>query len=381
MSADATPPLKRLSGLGQSVWVDFLSRESIRGGHLRELIDEYSVVGATSNPTIFEKAMSTGSAYDEQLHALADLDPTHPADLEQSFWALAEQDIKDACDLFRPVWESSGRRDGYVSLEVDPRLAYETLRTFREAMHLHETVERPNLMVKIPATRPGLAAIEDVIAKGHSINVTLIFSLRRYAEVAESYIRGIERLVAEGGDPSTVASVASFFVSRIDTEADRRLDELDSAGTGGAPDGLKGKLAIANARLAYRHYLEAFGGPRWEYLVGKGATSQRVLWASTSTKNPAYPDTLYVDELIGPDTVNTMPEETIKAYQDHGSPQPRLQSGVEDAERLLVELERVGVDYDDVTATLEREGVEKFSESFEQLLQALRAKQESLAPA
>jgi transaldolase len=379
MSADATPPLKRLSGLGQSVWVDFLSRESIRGGHLQELIDGYSVVGATSNPTIFEKAMSSGSAYDEQLHELADQDP--PADVEQSFWALAQQDIKDACDLFRPVWESSGRRDGYVSLEVDPRLAYETLQTFREAMHLHKTVDRPNLMVKIPATRPGLAAIEDVIAKGHSINVTLIFSLQRYAEVAESYIRGIERLVAEGGDPSTVASVASFFVSRIDTEADRRLDELDSAGAGGAPDELKGKLAIANARLAYRHYLEAFSGPRWEYLVGKGATSQRVLWASTSTKNPAYPDTIYVDELIGPDTVNTMPEETIKAYQDHGSPQPRLQSGVEDAERLLVELERVGVDYDDVTATLEREGVEKFSESFEQLLQALRAKQESLAPA
>jgi transaldolase len=381
MPSDAPPPLKRLSGLGQSVWVDFLSRESIRGGHLQELMDDYSVVGATSNPTIFEKAMSSGSAYDEQLHELADLERGHPADLEQSFWALAEQDIKDACDLFRPVWESSGRRDGYVSLEVDPRLAYETLRTFREAMHLHETVDRPNLMVKIPATRPGLAAIEDVIAKGHSINVTLIFSLRRYAEVAESYTRGIERLVAEGGDPRKVASVASFFVSRIDTEADRRLDELDRARAGGAPDELKGKLAIANARLAYRHYLEAFSGPRWEYLVSKGATPQRVLWASTSTKNPAYPDTLYVDELIGGETVNTMPEETIKAYQDHGDPQQRLESGLPEAERLLAELERVGVDYDDLTKTLEREGVEKFSKSFEQLLQALRTKQESLAPA
>jgi transaldolase len=381
MPSDAPPPLKRLSGLGQSVWVDFLSRESIRGGHLQELMDDYSVVGATSNPTIFEKAMSSGSAYDEQLHELADVERGHPADLEQSFWALAEQDIKDACDLFRPVWESSGRRDGYVSLEVDPRLAYETLRTFREAMHLHETVDRPNLMVKIPATRPGLAAIEDVIAKGHSINVTLIFSLRRYAEVAESYTRGIERLVAEGGDPRKVASVASFFVSRIDTEADRRLDELDRARAGGAPDELKGKLAIANARLAYRHYLEAFSGPRWEYLVSKGATPQRVLWASTSTKNPAYPDTLYVDELIGGETVNTMPEETIKAYQDHGDPQQRLESGLPEAERLLAELERVGIDYDDLTNTLEREGVEKFSESFEQLLQALHTKQESLAPA
>jgi len=228
MPADAASPLKRLSDLGQSVWVDYLSRESIRGGHLQELIDEDSVVGATSNPTIFAKAMSSGNAYDEQLHELADRNPTHPANLEQSFWALAQQDIKDACDVFRPVWERSGRRDGYVSLEVDPRLAYETLQTFREAMHLHQTVDRPNLMVKIPATRPGLAAIEDVIAKGHSINVTLIFSLQRYAEVAESYIRGIERLVAEGGDPRAVASVASFFVSRIDTEADKRLEALDA---------------------------------------------------------------------------------------------------------------------------------------------------------
>jgi transaldolase len=365
-----TGPLQRLSALGQSVWVDYLSRDSIRGGHLQQLIDDRAVVGATSNPTIFQKAMSEGNAYDEQLHELAAGD----GDIAASFWALAERDIKDACDVFRPVWESSGRRDGYVSLEVDPRLAYETLRTFREAMNLHETVDRPNLMVKIPATKPGLAAIEDVIAGGHSINVTLIFSLSRYAEVAESYVRGIERLVAEGGDPRGVASVASFFVSRIDTEADRRLEEV------GAKQ-LQGKLAIANARLAYRHYLEVFSGPRWDYLVGKGATPQRVLWASTSTKNPDYPDTLYVDELIGADTVNTMPEETIEAYQDHGSPEPRLQSGIAEAEQLLEELGRVGVDYDDVTETLEREGVEKFSESFDELLAALRAKQESLAPA
>ena len=204
------------------MWVDFLSRESIRGGHLQELIDDYAVVGATSNPTIFQKAMSSGDAYDEQLHELA----AQSADVYETFWALAEQDIRDACDRFRPVWDGGGARDGYVSLEVDPRLAYDTLQTYREAIRLHESVDRPNLMVKIPATKPGLAAIEDVIAKGRSINVTLIFSLARYAEVAESYIRGIERLVAEGGDPGTVASVASFFVSRIDTEADRRLDEV-----------------------------------------------------------------------------------------------------------------------------------------------------------
>jgi transaldolase len=375
MPSDAPSPLERLSELGQSVWVDFLSRESIRGGHLQELIDENSVVGATSNPTIFEKAMSSGDAYDEQLHELADRDPAHPADVEETFWALAEQDIGDACDLFRPVWDGGGGRDGYVSLEVDPRLAYDTLQTFRSAMRIHDSVERPNLMVKIPATKPGLAAIEDVIAKGRSINVTLIFSLQRYAEVAESYIRGIERLVAEGGDPRAVASVASFFVSRIDTEADRRLEEV------GAPKELQGKLAIANAKLAYAHYLDAFSGPRWDYLAGKGATPQRVLWASTSTKNPAYPDTMYVEELLGPDTVNTMPEDTIKAYQDHGDPQSRLQSGLDEAKALLEKLGQAGVDYDDLTDTLEREGVEKFSDSFDQLLASLRAKQQSLAPA
>jgi len=370
MSSNAATPLQRLSGLGQSVWVDFLSRESIRGGHLQQLIDEFSVVGATSNPTIFQKAMSEGDAYDEQLNELA----AAGADTGESFWTLAKQDIQDACDLFHPVWEATGRRDGYVSLEVDPRLAYETLQTFREAISLHESVDRPNLLVKIPATKPGLAAIEDVIAKGRSINVTLIFSLARYAEVAESYTRGIERLIAEGGDPSAVASVASFFVSRIDTETDRRLDELDPV-----PAQLKGKLASANARLAYRHYLQAFSGPRWEYLAGKGATPQRVLWASTSTKNPAYPDTMYVEELIGPETVDTMPEETIEAYQDHGEPRVRLQSGLEEAERLLHELERLGVDYEDITDTLEREGVEKFSDSFDQLLEALAAKRKSLA--
>ena len=371
MPSDTSSPLERLSDLGQSVWVDFLSRESIHGGHLQELIDDYSVVGATSNPTIFEKAMTTGDAYDEQLQELAEKDTS----VEQTFWLLAEQDIRDACDLFHPVWDGGGGRDGYVSLEVDPRLAYDTLQTYREAIRIHESVDRPNLMVKIPATKPGLAAIEDVISKGRSINVTLIFSLARYAEVAESYIRGLERLVAEGGDPGPVASVASFFVSRIDTEADRRLDEVK------APQDLKGKLAIANARLAYAHYLEAFSGPRWEYLAGKGASPQRVLWASTSTKNPAYPDVLYVEELIGPDTVNTMPEETIKAYQDHGEPQQRLQSDLDGAHALLEELKRVGVDYHDVTETLEREGVEKFSESFAELLHSLGEKQKSLAPA
>jgi transaldolase len=369
MPSPTLSPLHRLSALGQSVWIDFLSRESIRSGHLQRLIDEDAVVGATSNPTIFQKAMSSGDAYEEQLRELA------TDDVEQVFWALAMQDIREACELFHPIWEQGLGRDGYVSLEVDPRLAYDSLRTFREAMRLHDTVDLPNLLVKIPATKPGLAAIEDVIAKGRSINVTLIFSLKRYAEVAESYVRGLERLVAEGGDPRKVASVASFFVSRIDTEADRRLDEL------GGHDELKGRLAVANAKLAYRHYRHTFQGPRWEYLASKGATPQRVLWASTSTKNPDYPDTLYVDELIGPDTINTMPEETVMAFQDHGSPRPSLQDALADAAAVLDELAAAGVDYDDVTDTVEREGVEKFEGSFHELLDSLSAKLVTLAPA
>jgi transaldolase len=371
MPSDSSNPLQRLSELGQSVWIDFLSRQSNRDGHLQELIDEDSVVGATSNPSIFQKAMAEGAAYDDQLAGLA----KEGLSAEECFWALAEQDIREACDLFAPAFEASAHRDGYVSIEVDPRLAYDTLATFREAMRLHETIDKPNLMVKIPATKPGLGAIEDSIAKGRSINITLIFSLERYAEVAESYVRGLERLVAEGGDPTKVASVASFFVSRIDTEADRRLEEV------GAPKELQGKLAIANAKLAYEHYKEVFSGERWEYLLSKGATPQRVLWASTSTKNPDYSDVLYVEELLGPETVNTMPEETIRDYQDHGDPEPRLERDLEGARRVLKEIDEVGVSYKDVTDTLEREGVEKFSVAFAELIAALGEKRESLVAA
>ncbi len=355
-------PLQTLSGLGQSAWIDFLSRESIHGGHLASLRDEHAIVGATSNPSIFQKAMSAGDAYDAQLEELAE------HDVEETFWALAVRDVQDACDLFRPVWDAGTGRDGYVSLEVDPRLAYDTLETYEEAMRLHERVDRPNLMVKIPATMPGLAAIEDVIAQGKSINVTLIFSLERYAAVAESYIRGLERLVAAGGHPGEVSSVASFFVSRIDTEADRRIEEQ------GAPAELLGKLAIANAKLAYQHYKQTFTGAHWEFLTNKGAKPQRVLWASTSTKDPDYPDTLYVDELIGPDTVNTMPEETVDAYEDHGSPSPRLELGLDRARRVLAELQKAGIDYADITQTLEREGVEKFADAFTELMDGLAEK-------
>jgi transaldolase len=371
MSSDQAKPLQKLSALGQSVWIDNLSRETNRGGGLQELIDQDSVVGATSNPTIFQKAMTEGDAYDDQFAELIG----QGSSTEQCFWELAKQDIREACELFAPVFDATSHRDGYVSLEVDPRLAYDTLETYREAIRLHEEVDKPNLMVKIPATKPGLGAIEDVLAKGRSINITLIFSLSRYAEVAESYVRAMERLVAEGGDPRKVASVASFFVSRIDTEADRRLDEV------GAPADLKGKLAIANAKLAYAHYKKVFSGERWEYLASKGATPQRVLWASTSTKNPDYPDVIYVEELIGADTVNTMPAATIEAYQDHGEPEAHLERDLDGAHRVFDRLKEAGVDYDDVTDTLEREGVDKFSASFDELIAALDAKRDSLVTA
>jgi transaldolase len=356
--------LHQLSELGQSVWIDFLSREMLRSGELKRLHEEDAVVGVTSNPTIFQKAISSGDLYDEQLrHELEE-----ESDPKELFLRLAVKDIQEACDVLRPVWDQGAGQDGYVSIEVDPTLAYETGATIDQAQRLHEWVDRPNLFVKIPATAPGLPAIEEMIARGRSINVTLIFSLERYAEVAEAYIRGLERLVEAGGDPGTVASVASFFVSRVDTEADRRLDELK------APAELHGKLAVANAKLAYQRFLEIFSGDRWDALAERGATAQRCLWASTSTKNPAYSDVLYVDELIGPRTVNTMPDETIEAFQDHGRVELTLEQEIDEAHEVFARLAEAGVDYDDVTATLEREGVDKFSDSFAELLEGIRAK-------
>jgi transaldolase len=360
--------LHELSAHGVSVWIDFLSRELLKTGRLERMLEEDAVVGVTSNPTIFERALSSGGWYDEQLRAaLAEED-----DPKEAFLALAVEDVRRACDLLRPVWERTGGGDGLVSLEVDPDFAYDADATFAEALRLHELVDRPNLLVKIPGTEPGLGAIEDCIAAGRSINVTLIFSLERHAAVVEAYLRGVERLVAAGGDPARVASVASFFVSRVDTETDRRLAEL------GRQD-LQGRLAIANAKLAYQQYLDAFSGPRWEALAAAGARPQRCLWASTSTKNPAYRDVLYVEELIGPDTVNTMPPETIAAFQDHGVVRDTLTEGVEEARALLAELARAGVDYDDVVATLEREGVAKFADSFRALLAGIRTRRGVLA--
>jgi transaldolase len=363
--------LQQLSKLGQSVWIDYLSRRLLREGGLAELVRDHAVVGVTSNPTIFQKAISEGDAYDEQLRkVLAEED-----DAKEIFLRLAVKDVQDGCDLLRPVWDGGGGKDGYVSIEVDPNLAYDTDATIAEAQRLHELVDRPNCFVKIPATEPGLPAIEEMIARGKKINVTLIFSLERYAEVAEAYVRGLERLVESGGDPTQVASVASFFVSRVDTEADKRLDEA------GAPDDVKGKLAVANAKLAYQRYKELFAGERWEKLRAAGATSQRCLWASTSTKNPAYSDVLYVDELIGPETVNTMPEETIDAFEDHGEVGLTLERDPDEARRVFERVAEAGVDYDDVVDTLEREGVQKFSDSFAELLDGVRAKRGELVSA
>jgi transaldolase len=369
----ATSRLHELFEEGVSPWIDSVSREMLETGELARLMKDDSVVGVTSNPTIFQKALSTGEWYDEQLAELlkTEDDPT------EIFLQLAMEDIRRACDLMQPVWERTNGVDGYVSIEVDPTLAYDREATFEQAIRLHEEVDKPNVFVKIPATVPGLAAIEDCIAKGRSINVTLIFSLDRYAAVVEAYVRGLERLVAGGGDPTNVASVASFFVSRVDTEADRRLDEI-----GGQATRLQGKLAIANAKLAYRHWQEAFSGPRWEFLAAKGAKSQRCLWASTSTKNPEYRDVMYVEELIGPETVNTMPAETIVAFQEHGVVKPgSILEGVAEAQKLIERLAEVGVDYDDVVATLEAEGVQKFADSFEELLDGIRAKRAELAAA
>ena len=367
----AKSPLHELSEHGQSVWIDFLSRDMLRTGELERMMLDDAVVGVTSNPTIFQKAISAGDAYDDQLREVLQ----HERDPKEIFVHLASKDVGDALDLLRGVWDEGGGRDGYVSIEVDPNLAYDTEATIAEAQRLHELIDRPNLFVKIPATKEGLPAIEEMISRGRSINVTLTFSLDRYVEVAEAYVRGLERLVEGGGDPGKIASVASFFVSRVDTEADRRLDDI------GGHDELKGKLAVANAKLAYQRYKKIFAGERWERLAEQGASPQRCLWASTSTKNPEYRDVLYVEELIGPTTVNTMPEETIQAFQDHGRVAETLEQGLDEARRTFERLEEAGVDYDDVTLTLEREGVEKFADSFSELLEGIRAKSGELVTA
>ena len=358
-----TSRLHQLSALGQSVWIDYLSRELLESGALAKAIAEDAVVGVTSNPSIFQKALAQGHAYDDQIAA------SNAGDAESVFLSLALRDVAAACDLLRPVWDRTKARDGYVSIEVEPTLAADTGATIAQATQFHEAIARPNLLVKIPATDAGVPAIEEMTARGYSINVTLIFSLSRHRQIAEAYLRGLERLIAGGGDPNRVHSVASFFVSRVDAETDSRLSQIDR-------DDLKGRLGIANAKLAYQQYDELFSGERWEMLAAAGATKQRCLWASTSTKDPSLRDTLYVEELIGPETISTMPSETIHAFQDHGRVALTLESDLEHAKHLFNQLYAAGVDYDDIVATLEREGIEKFCASFTQLLQEIAQKRQ-----
>jgi transaldolase len=360
--------LHQLSTLGQSVWIDFLSRDLIESGALERAIADDAVVGVTSNPTIFEKALAHGDAYDAQLAGQG------AGDTQRVFHGLAMRDVATACDVLRPVWERTRGGDGYVSIEVDPDLAHDTQATINEVELFHGAIAKPNLLVKIPATDAGVDAIEEMTARGRSINVTLIFSLSRHRQVIEAYLTGLERLIKSGGDPSRIHSVASFFVSRVDTETDRRLDALDRSD-------LKGRLGIANAKLAYQQYKAAFANERWQVLAERGATKQRCLWASTSVKDPNLRDTLYVDELIGPETISTMPEDTIRAFQDRGRVALTLESDLEEARYLFNRLYAAGVDYEDVVATLEREGIDKFLASFKQLLEGIAKKQRELGVA
>ena len=349
----------------QSPWLDNLSRSAIADGTLQRWLDR-GIRGVTSNPSIFQKAMTSGAAYDEQLATLV----RQGASTEDAFWTMAADDIAAACALLRPLFDGSGGDDGFVSLEVAPSLARDESGTTKAALDIHERLGEPNLMVKIPATAEGVPSIRDVIAAGRNVNVTLIFSLDRYRAVMDAYIAGLEQLAASGGDVSSVRSVGSFFISRVDSEIDKRLDAI------GSPEALalKGRAAVAQGQLAYALFLETFSGPRWEALAARGAVVQRPLWASTSTKDPAYPDTLYVDTLIGPDTVNTMPEVTIEAFDDHGTVARTVDASLDAARATWQALADVGVDLDDVAVVLEEQGVASFVKAFDDLLASLDEK-------
>lgn len=353
--------LRKLSDEGVSIWLDDISRERLRSGNLRDLVRDRHVVGVTSNPTIFAKALSKGSAYDQQVHDLA----LRGVTVDEAARAITTYDIRWACDVLRPVYDASGSVDGRVSIEVDPRLARDTDRTLAEARALWWAVDRPNLLIKIPATVEGLPAISAALAEGISVNVTLIFSLERYGQVIDAFFEGLERARANGHDLSTIESVASFFVSRVDTEIDKRLDKI------GTPEAesLKGKAGVANARLAYALFEDKSATARWEALSAAGARPQRPLWASTGVKDPALPDTLYVDELVAPGTVNTMPEATLDATADHSQVRgDTVRQFYEQSRDHMAALKEAGVDYDDVVRVLEDEGVEKFEVSWRELL-------------
>jgi transaldolase len=356
--------LAQLSAAGVSVWLDDISRQRLTTGNLAGLIRDKHVVGVTSNPTIFAHALASGSAYDGQL---ADLE-TRGVGLEEAARAITTYDIRWACDVLRPVYDATSGVDGRVSIEVDPRIARDAAKTIAEARALWWLVDRPNLFIKIPATEQGLPAITQCLSEGISINVTLIFALERYGQVMDAFLTGMERAGQAGHDLATIESVASFFVSRVDTEVDRRLDKI------GTPEAaaLRGKAAIANARLAYELYEERFSTPRWEALRQAGARPQRPLWASTSTKDPEFPDTMYVEELVAPGTVNTMPEATMHAMADHGTVRGNTaSSGYDQARQVFADLEALGIGYQDVVTVLEDEGVAKFAASWQEMLETI----------
>jgi transaldolase len=359
-------PLAELSALGVAVWLDDLSRELLAGGQLARLITDRHVVGVTTNPTIFASALSKGDRYNGQLRDLA----KQGAAPEAAVFAVTTDDVRSACDVLAPVFDRTAGLDGCVSIEVDPRLARDTDATVEMARRLRATVGRDNLFVKIPGTREGLTAVTQAISEGISVNVTLIFALERYRDVMDAYLSGLERASAAGLQLAGIRSVASFFVSRVDTEVDARLDRIGS----GHAAGLRGQAAVANARLAYQAFAEVNGSQRWQKLARLGARPQRPLWASTGVKNPAYPDTMYVTDLAAPGTVNTMPGATLEAFADHGQPEGDTISGrFDDAARLLGELKAAGIDFDDVTDQLEREGLAKFEASWAELTATVAA--------
>jgi transaldolase len=365
------PNTKALSDAGVSIWLDDLSRDLLETGKISDLIEERNVVGLTSNPSIFQAAMSKGDRYNDDLARLT----KDGKDVESVVFELTTADVREACDLFMPIYESSKGVDGRASIEVDPRLAHDTDKTVEQAKQMYAAVDRPNVLIKIPATKAGLPAITATIAEGISVNVTLIFSLERYRAVMNAYLEGLEKAQANGHDLSKIHSVASFFVSRVDTEIDKRLDAI---GTDEAK-ALKGKAGVANARLAYQAYEEVFSTPRWKSLADDGANPQRPLWASTGVKDPAYPDTLYVTELVAPGVVNTMPEKTLEATADHGEVTgDTVTGGYAEASKVLDDLEGVGVSYNEVVELLEVEGVDKFEKAWGELLDGVTAEMEKV---
>ena len=366
-------PLRRLQDFGQSIWYDNIERKMLHSGKLARLIDEDGLRGVTSNPTIFEKAISSSNDYDGSLAKWLHIE-THQ-DSRSLFYNLAIEDIQGAADLLKPVYDETQGRDGYVSLEVSPDIAYDVKATIAEADRLHDRVNRPNLMIKVPATEEGVVAFENLVAKGINVNVTLLFSVARYKEVVDAYLAGLETRLRQGLTINNIASVASFFVSRVDSAVDKLLEQLKP---NNAVATLQGRTAIANAKLAYAWYQRVFESPQFETLRQAGANTQRLLWASTGTKNPEYSDVMYIDSLIGPDTVNTVPPTTYVAYKDHGQPRETLTEGLHEAEQQMATLKNIGIDLDAVTNKLEDDGVQSFASSFTNLLNAISAKTDLL---